>query len=80
MTAIIIIFLDRGKQIIIASDTKHTYPDTVDGETKTKLVKNMLFCGAGYDDSIGSLLREVESLDDLNSCVDKIKNLIFNIY
>ncbi|MFW5847000.1 MAG: hypothetical protein ACOCUU_02450 [Nanoarchaeota archaeon] len=72
MTTIISLYLNKRNQIMILSDTKHSYEDGPIEDTKIKIFNGILFCGAGNDDSIGQIHRKIKNQTNIDSCSEEI--------
>lgn len=72
MTTIITLYLDKMNQMMILSDTKHTYEDGPIESTKIKSFNDILFYGAGSDDSIGQIYRKIKQFSDIDVCSEEI--------
>jgi len=75
MTSIITCFLNEGNQLLLISDTKHSYELSVKEETKIRQFNGLLLGGAGYDDVIGDILLKINGEANSKSCSDKIKRI-----
>ena len=76
MTSIIAFKVNNGNQLIVVSDTQHTYSSTtIKGKKIFKLNENILFCGAGYDEVIDAIRNRLLLKNCLKDCVDQIINI-----
>ena len=80
MTSILAFRIDEGNQMIVVGDTQHTFELTTSPGRKIFFFKDFLYCGSGFDNIIDSILTDIQNISDLETCANKIKELITKKY
>lgn len=67
--------LNKGNQMVVVGDTRHTYPYSTKEEAKLEQFGKLLFCASGYDRIIWWIYPEINTLKSITSCSKKILKL-----